>query len=83
MNDVQPLNLYTLHKNTNNIFNNSMLIKAEKLILESIEYKILLRDRLIVDRIGLFLQAIKNLINPESFADLQKYLCYYIFQLIF
>ena len=72
MNDVRPINLSTLHKNTSNIFNNSMLIKTEKYILESVEYKLLLRDRLLVDRVSLYLEAVRNLIFPESFENLKK-----------
>lgn len=73
MNDVVPINLSTLHRNTNNIFNNSMLIRTERLILDSIEYKLLFRDKLIVDRVGLYLEAVKNLIQPDAFKQLQKY----------
>ena len=72
MNDVRPINLSTLHKNTSNIFNNSMLIKTEKYILESVEYKLLLRERLLVDRVSLYLEAVRNLIFPESFENLKK-----------
>ncbi len=72
MNDVRPINLSTLHKNTNNAFNNSMLIRTERLILDSIEYKLLFRDKLVVDRVGLYLEAVKNLILPEAFKQLQK-----------
>ena len=61
--DVRPITLPYLHKNTMNIFNNSMIIKTEKILLEMIGYNLLLRDRLIVDRIGLFLEAIRNLIK--------------------
>ncbi len=74
MNDVQPINLSTLHKNSNNIFNNSMLIQTERLILESIEYKLLFRDLLIIDRVGLYLEAVKSLILPDAFRHLQKYI---------
>lgn len=73
MNDVRPINLSILHKNTNNIFNNSMLIRSERLILDTVEYKLLFRDKLIVDRVGLYLEAIKNLILPDAFRQLQKY----------
>lgn len=74
MNDVRPINLSTLHKNTNNFFNNSMLNITERLILDSLEYKLLFRDKLIVDRVGLYLEAVKNLIFQEAFKQLQKYL---------
>ena len=72
MNDVRPISLSTLHRNTNNIFNNSMLIRTERLILDHIEYKLLFRDKLIVDRVGLYLEAVKNLILPDAFRQLQK-----------
>jgi len=72
MNDVKPINLSSMHKNTSNIFNNSMIIKTEKLILQNINYNLLLRDRLIVDRIGLYLESIKNLIISSSFESLKK-----------
>lgn len=72
MNDVTPINLSLLHKNTNNIFNNSTIIKIERFILESLEYKLLFRDKLIADRVGLYLEAVRNLILPEAFKILQK-----------
>lgn len=72
MNDVRPITLSALHKNTCNIFTNSMLIQAEKLILKCADYNLLFRDRLIEDRVNLYLSAVKNLINQNYFENLQQ-----------
>jgi hypothetical protein len=71
--DVKPLSMSTLHRITAHVYNNSMVLGAEKTVLKMVNYDLFVRDKLIVDRVGLYLECIRFLISPndfDKFADL-------------
>ena len=49
-----------------------MIIRAEMLILKMIDYNIFFRDYLIIDRIKLYLECVKNIIDISYQEKLRK-----------
>jgi hypothetical protein len=65
--DVKPLSLSTLHRISAYIYNNMMILNVEKKLLKFINYDLFIRDKLIIDRVGLYLESIRPLIDPSDF----------------
>lgn len=78
MHDVKPLSLNTLHRISAHIYNNSMVLNAENIILKFLNYNLFVRDRLIVDRVGLYLESIRFLLNNNDFDKFKEYILYFI-----
>lgn len=49
-----------------------MIIKAEKMILEYVNYDLFIRDNLLCDRVSLYLENIKSMIPFEFFEIFQE-----------
>ena len=82
MYDVKPITLNSLHKVSAHSFNNYQLLEVEKKLLSAIDYDLFVRDKLIVDRVGLYLESIRFLIDG---TDFEKFcgLCFKIANLLF
>ncbi len=59
-----------------------MVINTEKIILKLLNYDLFVRDRLIVDRIGLYLESMRFLIEENDF-DKFKDLTFKVSDLLF
>lgn len=70
--DVRPLSLSTFHKISAHIYNNAMVLNAEKMILKLVDYNLFVRDILYVDRIGLYLESIRFLIAEQDFERFKE-----------
>jgi hypothetical protein len=70
--DVKPLSLSTLHKISAHIYNNHMVLNCEKKLLKFINYDLFIRDKLVVDRVGLFLESIRPLIDQNDFEKFSE-----------
>lgn len=68
MYDVKPITLSTLHKFSGHSYNNFQILQMEKILLSVIQYDIFVRDNLLVDRIGLYLETVKFLIDEEDYV---------------
>ena len=78
MYDVKPLSLSTLHKISAFVYNNQMVLNSEKILLKVLNYDVLVRDHLIIDRVGLLLENVKFLLDERDyskFADLCFKVC--------
>ena len=64
----ENLLLSVIHQTSGFLFNNIMLMKAERKILIIFEYNLFIRDSLLVDRLGLFVEAIKPLVKKGYFT---------------
>ena len=82
MHDVKPLSLSTLHRISVFVYNNQMMLNAENQVLRMLNYDLFMRDRLIVDRVGLYLEAIRLLIDPNDFVKFQE-LCLKVSDLVY
>jgi hypothetical protein len=66
-----------------------MILNVERKLLKFINYDLFIRDKLIVDRVGLFLESIRPLMDSNDFDKFQEYikiissLCFKIGNLIF
>jgi hypothetical protein len=65
--DVKPISLSTLHRISAYIYNNTMVLNVENRLLKFINYDLFIRDKLVVDRVGLYLESIRPLIDPNDF----------------
>jgi hypothetical protein len=70
--DVKPLSLSTLHRISAHIYNNSMILSVEKKLLKFVNYDLFIRDKLIIDRVGLYLESIRPLIDPFDFPKFKE-----------
>jgi hypothetical protein len=70
--DVKPLSLSVLHNISAHIYNNSMIHNMEKIILKFLDFNLFVRDKLIVDRVGLLLEAIRFLLEPKDFDSFKE-----------
>lgn len=82
MHDVKPLSMSTLHRISAYVYNNQMVLNAENQVLRMLNYDLFVRDRLIIDRVGLYLEALRFLIYENDF-DKFKELCFKVTDLIF
>ena len=67
----------SIHESSGNIFNNHMLKKAEQNILTAFDYDLFIREYLLVDRLGLYLEAIKPLVKKGYFTKFKMYISIY------
>ncbi len=74
--DVRPLSLSTLHRISAHIYNNNMVLNSEKKLLKFINYDLFIRDKLIVDRVGLYLESIRPLIDTKDFEKFSEYIIF-------
>ena len=72
--DVRPLSLSTLHRISAHIYNNSMVLNTEKIILKFLNYNLFIRDKLIVDRVGIYLESVRFLIDSKDFNKFREYI---------
>ena len=70
--DVKSLSLSTLHRISSNIYNNSMVLNSEKIILKVLNYDLFIRDKLIIDRLGLYLESIRFLLPVKDFTKFHE-----------
>jgi hypothetical protein len=70
--DVKPLPLSTLHNISAHIYNNSMISNTEKMILKFLDFNLFIRDKLIIDRVGLLLESIRFLIDVNEFDTFKE-----------
>ena len=82
MYDIKPLNLSTLHKFSAYSYNNHQILEMEKKLMSIIEYDLFVRDNLIIDRVGLFLESIRPLIDENDYENFCN-LCLKITNLLF
>lgn len=80
--DVKPLTLNTLHRISAHVYNNSMVLNCEIYILKIIDFDLFLRDNLLVDKIGLYLESIRLLLKEDDFKKFSS-LCFKISNLIY
>lgn len=66
--DVKPLPLSTLHQISAHVYNNQMVLKCERTLLNILDYDLFIRDNLIVDRVGLYLESVRYLLDPQDFS---------------
>jgi hypothetical protein len=64
--DVKPISLSTIHRISQHVYNNSMLLQVEKKILKAFDYDLFIRDKVICDRVGMYLESIRFLIQEEK-----------------
>jgi hypothetical protein len=67
MYDVRPLTISSLHKFSAHSYNNFQILQMEKVLLSVVEYDLFVRDNLLVDRVGLFLETVRFLIDEEDY----------------
>ncbi len=79
--DVRPLSLSTLHRISAHIYNNSMVLNTEKIILSFLNYNLFIRDKLIIDRVGIYLESVRFLIDSRDFDKFREY--HFIIQSLF
>ena len=82
MYDILPLNLSVLHKFSAYSYNNHQILEMEKKLMSVIEYDLFVRDNLIVDRVGLFLESIRYLVDEKDYEKFCS-LCFNITNLVF
>lgn len=70
--DVKPLSLSTLHRISAHIYNNSMILNMELTILNTLDYDLFFRDELIVDRVGVYLESIRFLLEEKDFEKFSE-----------
>jgi hypothetical protein len=70
--DVKPLPLAALHNISSHIYNNSMVQNTEKMILKFLDFNLFIRDKLIVDRVGLLLESIRFLLDQKDFDGFKE-----------
>lgn len=70
--DVRPLSLSMLHKISAHIYNNSMVLNAEKVILKIVDYNLFVRDALLIDKVGLYLESLRFLIQEQDFNKFKE-----------
>lgn len=80
--DVKPLSMSTLHRISAHVYNNSMVLNAENIVLKMVNYDLFVRDKLIVDRVGLYLESIRFLISAKDFDKFTE-LCFKITDLLY
>ncbi len=80
--DVKPLSLSTLHRISAYFYNNTMILDSEKIVLKVVNYDLFVRDHLIVDKLGLYLESIRFLVNSSDFEKF-KDLCFKLSDLVF
>ena len=80
--DLKPITIPTLHNFSKHSYNNTQLLQAERKLLEIINYDMFVRDSLLTDRVGLFLESVRQLMNNEEFDKLQE-MCFNIADLLF
>jgi hypothetical protein len=80
--DVKPLSLSTLHRISAYVYNNSMILDSENIVLRVLNYDLFVRDHLIIDKVGLYLESIRFLIDDNDFERF-KDICFKISDLIF
>lgn len=79
--DVKPLSLSTLHKISAFVYNTQMVLNSEKIILKVLNYDVLVRDNLIIDRVGLLLENVKFLMDEKDYIKFTN-LCFKVSDLI-
>ncbi len=80
--DVKPLSMSTLHRISAFVYNNTTVLCAENIVLKMLNYDLFVRDRLIIDRVGLYLESARFLIDGKDFDKFSE-LCYKVSDLIF
>ena len=80
--DIRPLSLSILHKISDHIYNNSMVLNCEKYLLNLFDFDIFIRDNLLIDRVGLYLENIRNFMDENDFIKF-TFLCENLVNLIF
>jgi hypothetical protein len=53
-----------------------MVLNSEKKLLKFINYDLFIRDKLIVDRVGLYLESIRPLIDTKDFEKFSEYIIF-------
>lgn len=80
--DIRPISLSILHKISDHIYNNSMVLNCEKYLLNLFNFDIFIRDNLLIDRVGLYLENIRNFMEENDFVKFTL-LCENLVNLIF
>jgi hypothetical protein len=70
--DVNPLPLSNLHEISGHIYNNAMINCTEMMLLKFLDFNLFIRDKLIVDRVGLLLESIRFLIDSKDFEEFKQ-----------
>ena len=82
MYDVKPISLNLLHTLSAHVYNNAMVLNCESYLLKLLDYDIFIRDSLICDRVGVFLENIRSFFEDEEFNNFSN-LCLEITDLLF
>ena len=80
--DVNPLSLNSLHRISSHIYNNAMVLKCEHFILKVLNYDLFIRDNLVLDRVGLFLENVRSFFEENDFKKFTE-LCFKMSDLLF
>lgn len=81
--DVHPISLDLLHKISDHTYNNKMILSCEKYLLNFLNYNIFIRDCLIIDRVGVFYENLKNFFDKKDinfFWELCKEICNLLYE---
>lgn len=65
--DVNPLSLNTLHRISTHVYNNAMVLNCETYLLRLINFDVFVRDNLLTDRVGLYLENVRCFFEKEDF----------------
>ena len=65
--DVNPLSLNTLHRISTHVYNNAMVLNCETYLLRLINFDVFVRDNLLSDRVGLYLENVRCFFEKEDF----------------
>jgi hypothetical protein len=80
--DSKIFTLSELHQLSGNSYSNIDIINQERKILEFLDFKVINRDELLLDKVGILCENVKNIINKELIDDFNE-ICFESTDLIF
>ena len=72
VNDSKLFSLSELHQLSGNSFSNIDIITQERKILDFLEFKVINRDELLLDKVGILCENVKNILNKELIDDFNE-----------
>lgn len=70
--DLKHMPLSILHEITEHSYNNALVLSCENHLLRSLNYDLYLRNAMLSDKVGLFLECIKNYYDEKDFLFISK-----------
>lgn len=70
--DIKRFTLAHLHQISEYKYNNRMVMKCEFEILKALNYDIFLRDNTLVNKVGLYLETVRDFFEKDDFDILEE-----------